>query len=121
MTIFNGTPHEINIFENAIFNPEIRKYQGGNLVMTIPSNGMLNDKIETETKPKIGNIPIFGKKLVSCDEPPKGYDMIIVSALYSSAIQKSEFNHSNCFTVCDPVFSNDGKTIVGCLGLAPLF
>jgi hypothetical protein len=121
MTIFNGTPHDINIYENSIFNADIRKYQGGDFIATIPSNGMLNAKIETDVRPKIGNIPIFGKKLVSCDMPPQGYDIVIVSALYSSAVKQSDYDYSNCYTVCDPVFTSDGKTIIGCLGLAPLF
>lgn len=121
LKIFNGTPHAINIVEGAVFNPSTRKYTGGVIVETIPSNGMLNAKIETIDLPKIGNIPIYGKKISGCDPLPEGYDMYIVSALYSSAIQKSGADISKVYTVSDPVMSEDGNTFIGCRGLAPLF
>lgn len=119
--IFNGTPHAINIVSGSTFNPSIRKWTGGEVVLSIPSNGMLNAKIDVVEMPQIGEIPIFGKTISGCDPLPEGYDMYIVSALYSSAILKTGVDVSKVYTVADPVMSEDGQTFVGCRGLAPLF
>ena len=119
--IFNGTPHAINIVSGSKFNPSIRKWTGGEVVLSIPSNGMLNAKIDVVEMPQIGEIPIFGKTISGCDPLPEGYDMYIVSALYSSAILKTGVDVSKVYTVADPVMSEDGQTFVGCRGLAPLF
>jgi hypothetical protein len=127
--IFNGTPHAINVVENSNFNPAIRKYVGGNVVVSIPSNGMLNAKIETEyAKTSIfgedgeySKIPIFSKKITGFDILPEGYDVYIVSALYASAAQKAGMDMSKIFTVADPVYTEDGNSFTGCRGICPAF
>ena len=122
LKIFNGTPHAINIVVGSEFMPTMRKHVGGQVVKTIPSNGMLNAIIETIELEPVAGIPMYSKRIVSCDElPTEEYDLIIVSALYSSAIQKSGVDYSMVRTIVDPVYSEDGLTIVGCKGLAPLF
>ena len=120
-TIFNGTPHTINIVEGAVFNAAIRKYTGGTVIQSIPSSGMLNAKIDTVQMDSIDSIPVFGKKISGCDPLPEGYDIYIVSALYSSGIQKSGMDYSKVFTVADPVYAEDGNSFVGCRGIAPAF
>jgi hypothetical protein len=121
LKIFNGTPHAINVVKGATFSPSIRKWTGGQVVLSISSSGMLNAKIDVEELNPLGEIPIFGKKISGCDPLPEGYDIYIVSALYSSAALKSGMDVSKCYTVADPVMSEDGTTFVGCRGLAPLF
>lgn len=122
LKIFNGTPHQINIVAGSVFNPSIRKYTGGEVVKSIPSNGMLNAKmVSEELKPLAGGIPVFGKAFNGVDPLPEGYDVYIVSALYSSAAQKAGMDCSKVYTVADPVMSEDGNSFVGCRGLAPAF
>lgn len=58
MNIYNGTPHPISIVVGATYNPAIRKYTGGEVVLTLPSNGALNAKIPTVELEPIGEIPI---------------------------------------------------------------
>jgi hypothetical protein len=119
--IFNGTPHSINIVEGAIFNPQNRKFCGGNVVRVIPSNGMLNAKMSTIELPSVDGIPTFGKSFEGVDSLPDGFDIYIVSALFSSAMQKVGADMSKIFTIADPVMSEDGQTFVGCRGICPAF
>jgi hypothetical protein len=119
--VFNGTPHAINVVQGAIFNSAIRKYTGGNVVLSIPSNGMLNAKVTTIDLPAIDRIPVFGKSFSGVDNLPEGYDIYIVSALYSSAAQKAGMDMSKIFTVSDPVYTDDGNSFVGCRGICPAF
>ena len=119
--IFNGTPHAINVVEGSIFNPAIRKYTGGNVVLSIPSNSMLNAKINAVDLPAIDGIPCFGKSFSGVDTLPEGYDVYIVSALYSSAAHKAGMDMSKIYTVADPVMSDDGATFIGCKGICPAF
>jgi hypothetical protein len=119
--IFNGTPHAINIVEGATFNPQNRKFCGGNVVRVIPSNGMLNAKMSTIELPSVDGIPTFGKSFDGVDALPDGFDIYIVSALFSSAMQKVGADMSKIFTIADPVMSEDGNTFVGCRGICPAF
>ena len=119
--IFNGTPHAINIVEGAVFNSAIRKFSGGQVVRVIPSDGMLNAKMETIDLPSVDGIPTFGKSFKGVDELPSGFDIYIVSALFASACQKMGVDMSSIFTVADPVMSEDGQTFVGCRGICPAF
>lgn len=120
--VFNGTPHAINVVENSVFNPTIRKYTGGNVVKSIPSNGMLNAKMDTITAGTVDNdVPVFIKSFKGVDPLPEGYDIYIVSALYASAAQKDGADMSKIFTVADPVYSEDGNSFIGCRGICPAF
>jgi hypothetical protein len=116
--IFNGTPHSINIVKGSEFNDAIRKYTGGNVVLRIESNGLLNAKIATVEVPG-ESIPTFSKEIQGCDEYPDDYDIVIVSALYATAYRNmfGEIPYSMRI-VADPVMTDDGKTFVGCRGLA---
>ena len=90
MRIFNGTPHPISVIDDSCitFKNEIRKYVCTGkpvIVAQIPSNGVLSAKIDTVETGKIGDIPVFVKKITGCDPIPEGYDIIVVSALYATA------------------------------------
>jgi hypothetical protein len=121
LKIFNGTPHAVTIVSGATFNPAIRKFSGGQVVMTIPSNGMLNAKMSTIELPSINGIPCFGKSFEGVDALPEGFDIYIVSALFSSAMQKEGADMSKIYTIADPVMSEDGNTFIGCRGICPAF
>jgi hypothetical protein len=120
--IFNGTPHAINVVDNGTFDATLRKTvtTNPNVVVSIPSNGVLSAKIETTDGNPINGIPTFVKRITGFDPIPDGYDVIIVSALYASAAMASgKVDMSKIYTVSDPVYSVDGKTIYGCKGIAP--
>ncbi|NLZ54040.1 MAG: hypothetical protein GX892_13025 [Thermoanaerobacteraceae bacterium] len=122
--VYNGTPHSINIIEGAIFDPSIRKYVARGevtMVTSIPSNGVLSAKIDTVNLPDIDGIPVYGKAIVGCDPLPEGYDLYIVSALYASAVRAQGGDTSKLYTVADPVYTEDGRTILGCRGICPAF
>lgn len=127
--IFNGTPHEINIInrDTVVFNESIRKYTSDKpeIITTIPKNYVLSAQIATEedgiTETALGEIPTFKKKVVGCDSLPEDYDIIIVSALYAHAAKLAGYDTTKLYTVSDPVYSTDGKTILGCLGICPVF
>ena len=125
--IFNGTPHSINIIREAVvFKPEIRKFvvpsgKGVTVVASIPSDGVLSAKIDTVDLPDIDGIPVYGKSIDGCDPLPEGYDLYIVSALYASAVRQIGGDTSKLYTVADPVYTEDGRTILGCRGICPAF
>lgn len=126
MRIFNGTPHSINIISNCVYKPEIRKYvvpEGEQpiVVKSIPSNGILSAKIQTVNAGVVDGIPVFNKQVVGCDDLPAGYDIYIVSALYAVTAIKMGANPSILYTVSDPVYSADGRTILGSRGICPAF
>jgi hypothetical protein len=116
MKIYNGTPHDIIIVVGATYNPALRKYTGGEIVLSLPINGVLNARIPTVELEPIGEIPIFSKKIEGFDPLPVGYDVVIVSALYASAVE-GEPGSECVYTVADPVMSNDGNTFIGCRGI----
>lgn len=125
--IRNFTPHPVNIINNSEFSPEIRKYvapEGTTPSVTIPSEGMLNAKIDTIPGPEIDDgIPTFVKNIVGCDPLPElgPDDHIVVSALYASAVRATGGDTSKLLLVADPVMTPDGKTFLGCRGLTPVF
>lgn len=126
MKIFNGTPHPITIVSNAVFKADIRKYvvpEGvtPQIVASIPSNGILSVKIDTVVAGCINGIPVFGKNISGCDPILDGYDVYIVSALYASAARACGMDTSKLYTVADPVYSADGRTILGSRGICPAF
>lgn len=116
--VYNGTPHEINIVVGATFSKELRKFLGGEVVETIPSDGTLNAKIDTVEIAPIGDIPVFAKNISGFDPLPEGYDVYVVSMLYATAYKVANPDDDRIYTVADPVMSDDGKTFRGCRGIA---
>jgi hypothetical protein len=126
MAIFNGTPHAINIITNGVSDPQIRKMvvPAGvepEISTVIPSHGMLSAKISTVEAEPIGGIPIFSKVITGIEPIPAEYDVVIVSALYVSAARAAGLPTDKLYTVADPVYSPDGRTILGCRGICPAF
>jgi len=124
--IYNATPHPINIINNAVYRADIRKYVvpeeiQPNIVATIPSDGILSAIIETTEKEPINGIPVYCKSINGCDPLPEGYDIYIVSALYASAARACNRNTSKLYTIAEPVYSPDGKTILGSRGICLAF
>lgn len=134
MKIYNGTPHAVSIVANGVFCAPIRKWVVENgvepeVVASIPSDGVLSAKIETiegqfmDGVPILAmdDIPVFHKEIMGCDPLPDGYEVYIVSALYASAYRKVYGNTDRLYTVADPVYSEDGRTILGSRGICPAF
>lgn len=124
MNILNFTPHYVTFFKNddISFDSTIRKWivkDGAEPFLVIQSSGMLNAKIDTIAGPTVNNIPTFVKKVVGCDPLPDGDSLVVVSALYAVAAAKSGLDMTRVYTVADPVFSPDGRTVVGCRGICP--
>ena len=120
--IYNGTPHNINVVTNAEFVAAIRKYctDAPEFALIVPSSGMLSAKIITVQAGCIDGLPIYDKKIVDCDPVPEGYDIIIVSQLYATAVIKMGLDTTGIYTVSDPVYSMDGQTFRGCIGVCPI-
>ncbi len=123
MKIYNATPHSISIIlkSDCEFMESTRKFTAfePTPIVIIPSSGMKSIVFDTVQKESIdGNvIPLFEKKIIDMEELPDGYDIyIVVSALYASAY-KTKGDDKAIFTVTDPVYTPDCKTIIGCLGL----
>ncbi len=121
--IFNGTPHPITVLSDSCitYREDIRKYVcSGELVVVaeIPSHGVLSAKMDTVEVGRVGDIPVFAKKITGCDPIPEGYDIVVVSALYATAAKTAGLDTSRLYTIGDPVYSEDGRTILGCRGIA---
>ena len=124
--IVNNTPHPVNVIDpkDITFDPTIRKYVAAadtTPILTIPSSGVLNANISTVDSDPIDGIPVFDKCIGGCDPLPDDDNVHIVSALYASAAAKAGFDMSRIMLVADPVMSTDGKTFIGCRGLAKPF
>ena len=126
MTVINNTPHSINIFneEDILFDNSIRKWVASSDKLphaVIESSGMLNARIETVSCGNIDGIPLFEKQITGCDPLPDDGKYHVVSALYAAAARAAGYDMSRILLVADPVMSADGKTILGCKGLAKPF
>jgi len=124
--LLNYTPHDINVITDTTFNPTIRKFTapaGTEPSITIKSSGVLNARISTVANGELESVPLFTKEIQGCDELPElgPDDYVIVSALYASAYRATHDDCSKLLLVADPVMSEDGKTFLGCRGLAPIF
>jgi hypothetical protein len=124
MKIFNGTPHPINIVNAALYDKNIRKYiapSNAEVVMSIPSDGVLSAQVDTVPGSPVNGIPVYEKSISGCDPLPEGYDIYIVSQLYVSAARACGMDTSKLYTVADPVYTPDGRTILGSRGICPAF
>lgn len=124
--IYNGTPHPINIVANSVYHADIRKYiipEGTEpkIVASVPSDGILSAQIETVESEPINGIPVYTKAITGCNPLPDGYDIYIVSQLYVSAVRAAGMDTSKLYTIADPVYSADGRTVLGSRGICPAF
>ena len=127
MNIINNTPHSISIIStnDTKFDPTIRKWvapEGTAPLKVITTSGIiLNARIETKEGALVEGIPCFEKSIEGCDPLPDDGCVHIVSALYASAAAKAGYDMSRVLLVADPVMTPDGKSFVGCRGLAKPF
>jgi len=63
----------------------------------------------------------MSKVLIECESLIDGYDLYVVSALYASAVRAQGGDTSKLYTVADPVYTEDGRTVLGCRGICPAF
>jgi hypothetical protein len=119
--IFNGTPHPITIIEAAStsYNEALRKAtsEAPTVLREVPSTGVLSAHREEHPAGDIDGIPVSRATYRRVDPLPEGYDAYIVSALYASAAKELGYPTERLYTVSQPVYSPDGRTILGCLGL----
>lgn len=125
--IFNGTPHAIKVVDpsTATFNPQLRKWVSEcptYLNIIEPSGTLLNASIKNVRMPDVVGLPCFDKEIIGCSDFPQGYDVVIVSALYANAYRSVNGSFADSmYTVSDPVYTPDGNSFVGCLGIARAF
>lgn len=129
MRIWNMTPHAINIIrkDHVEFKAEIRKnvaLPDYEVATSLPTDGVLSAKLESTPTEDILGIPCYEKQVVGCDPLPdevEDGDIVVVSALYATAYKRTYGDTDQLFTIADPVYSNDGKTVLGSLGICPAF
>ena len=121
MKVFNGTAHPIHLIEGAEYREDIRAYVGGNVVVTFPKGEMmLSAGVSSVPVGTLDGIPIFEKKFGAITPIPEGYDFVIVSAMYAQIARDAGIAWvDRLYTICDPVFEDDGtkSTHRGCRGL----
>lgn len=116
MEIRNYTPHPVNIYKDAEFDPSIRKYRGGTKIGTFPSVGMLSAKLAEKTVDVREDGIVFKRtEIIGCDKCPiklDGSDIyIIVSQLYLSAAKQMGWDTSHLLTIGGAVVDDAGRTI----------
>ncbi len=113
--------HEVNIIQGAVYNDSIRKYVGGQQVLSIPFSGtMLSANIVEEQTAAIDvdgiNIPTVTKRCISVDQIPNTEDYFIVSVMYVNACKELKLDTSHLLTVGNSVVDEKGK-VIGVIGL----
>jgi len=125
MKIYNGTQHQINIFQcDQCDQTDPRKLivlDGESPIYTIPAGKNLNALKGNKPAPS-GKFPfpVMGAVVFEGYDPlPKGYDIYIVSNLYRSAVAELGGDTSRLATVNGVVYQDsDNPRPCGCLGLA---
>lgn len=123
MCILNFTPHKISIYseDSVIYRPEIRKCvvkPGTEPIESLASSGMLSAKITTQKSGELAGVPIYRKEIIDIDRLPEGNSMLVVSAIYAVAARERGIGSGRLLVISDPVFAEDGQTVVGCLGVS---
>ena len=114
--ISNYTPHPVNLYAYAKFDPSIRKYRGGVKIGTFTSVGMLNAKMEEKTVFTREDGVVFKRtEIVGCDPYPINFEgsdeYIIVSQLYLSAARQMGWDTSHLLTIGGAVVDDAGRVI----------
>ena len=114
--ISNYTPHPVNLYKDAKFDPSVRKYRGGIKIGTFSSVGMLNAKMEEKTVFTREDGVVFKRtEIVGCDPYPMSFEgtdeYIIVSQLYLSAAKQMGWDTSHLLTIGGAVVDDAGRTI----------
>lgn len=126
VSFFNGTPHAINLVAGARKNPNIRKWQGGEVIQTIPPSGIILDA-QMSCYPVHdlgGGVLVSAMHYSQCDELPalaRKADYVIASLLYCKAyraLHKPLPEGVYLVSPADMVVAADGRTPIGCRGFA---
>ena len=125
MKVFNGTQHQINIYNLDQCNQENpRKLivkEGETPIYTIESGTNLNaTKVNTPAPEGEFPFPVSGAVAFTDADPlPEGYDVYVVSNLYRAAVKELGGDTSKLATVNGVVYSDpENPRPCGCLGLA---
>ena len=115
--------HEDNIFKNCKYDPKIRKFKPGTLLVTIPYSGrMLNShSIYSEEKIEYDGLylPVRTKeKVITVDPLPEENecDYCVVSNRFAAACSTLGLDTHRLLTVADSVVDEKGN-VIGCTGL----
>lgn len=112
MSIINNTPHYVNIYVGAEFDPKIRKYRGGHITQIIePSGVLLNAKMQEIDDEPIDDIVTKRSSIISADPIPDDGNYHIVSQLYLSAARQNGWDTSRLITIGGAVVDDAGRTI----------
>lgn len=125
MKIFNGTAHAVNLFHaSQCDSTDPRKLivrEGEVPLFTIPAGTNLNCVKENAPAPE-GDFPFAVKGAVnftSHDPIPEGYDIVVVSNLFRSAVLQLGGDTSRLATVDGVVYTDlANPRPCGCLALA---
>lgn len=111
--------HDIAIYENCVFRPEVRKFGGGTVKCIIPYSGrMLNAKVSQEyAEPVIlenVEIPTMTPQIFTDVDPvpdESECDFCIVSAMYVAACRSLGVDTSRLLTIGTPVVDESGRVV----------
>ncbi len=120
MNIRNFTPHPVIILQdNAYVKPEIRKLVTPNPIpiQRFESEGMLSADQEWIDAEPINEIRTLKMILKPSSQQPAENEYYIISTMYLIALKEAGLDTSRYLTIGKMVFDEEGKTVVGCLGL----
>lgn len=115
--------HSINVYEDCVYDSEIRKFRGGKKKAEIPFSGkMLSAKVYQEKAESIDfqgvSIETMTPQVFEDVDPipdESECDYCIVSAMYVSACKALGYDTSRLLTIGTPVVDDNNMTI-GCCG-----
>lgn len=113
--------HDINVIGGAKFDPSIRKFRGGEVIVTIPYSGQMLSARSTQMPASPITIcgvevPTLTKQIwEDVDELPEGFDYYIVSAMYVSACRELGRDTSRLLTIGGTVVDEKDR-VCGTIG-----
>lgn len=129
--IMNLTPHPLTIIaeEDCVLNRVIRKWvvnkDNVTPIAQVPSYGVVSARTDTKHMDPINGIPVMKKDITSVDPLPKTDDpdtVFVVSVLYANAYKRLYPKSAvNLYTIADPVYTADGRTVLGSRGICKVF
>lgn len=117
MKIYNGLAHELTVFENSTYVPELRKWVGGNVVKILPKMKPMNVHTKSVYAGEIGGIPLFKRQILGAAKLPYGYDIYIVSAAYAAMYELLYAEPAELYVVSSNVYDIHGVHVLGCRGI----
>ena len=119
--------HDVVIYQNAVYDPSIRKYRGGTPAAVIPYSGRMLSATAKPAREEMVllngvEIPVHAaSEWDHVDSLPAAEecDFALVSALYAAVCQKLGLDTSRLLTIGGVVVDDAGHT-VGCVWLNPV-